>query len=324
MPSYDLDPELAAALAAVPKGANGALMDFSDIPAYRAQAEAAFARFPLPDPDPRVTLSTLTLTRTDGPPLDVVVFHPGDTARPRPALLYFHAGGQVVGSAHDRFVRVHGATMALDLGVVLAVVDYRLAPETQAPGAAEDGYLAYTHLLAHAAELGIDPERIGLAGASGGGAPATATALMARDRGDRKPRLLALTYPMLDDRNTTASSHEITDLGVCDRRECLYAWEAVLGDRMGAPDLHPYCAPGRATTADLAGLPDTFIAAAQYDVFRDENIDFAQRLIAAGVPVDLHLYAHAFHAWDVLAPTSGLAKAFTETWYGYLRRHLHG
>src|SRR5690606_20146413 len=125
---------------------------------------------------------------------------------------------------------------------------------------------------------GILPDRVGLAGASGGGAPATAAALMARDRGDRPPRLLSLNYPMLDDRNETPSSHEIVDLGVYDRRENLYAWAAVLGDRAGAPDVHPYSAPGRAT--DVAGLPDTFLAVAQYDVFRDENIDFARRLIA--------------------------------------------
>ncbi len=103
------------------------------------------------------------------------------------------------------------------------MVDYRLGPETQAPGAAEDGYLAYTYLLNHAAEHGIDPARTGLAGASRGGAPATATALMIRDRGDRRPRLLSLNYPMLDDRNDTPSSYEIVDLGVYDRQENAYA-----------------------------------------------------------------------------------------------------
>ncbi|MFB8177210.1 alpha/beta hydrolase [Streptomyces sp. NPDC055966] len=319
---YDIDPGLAAALAALPKGPNGSLIDFSDIPAFRERMRAAGAQFPAPAPDPRVKIETLGIRREDGSLLDVVMFHPGGADQPRPALVYFHAGGQVLGSAHDRAAWAYGATMALRLDVVLAVVDYRLAPETPAPGAAEDGYLAYTYLTEHAAENGIDPARIGLAGASGGGAPATATALMVRDRGDRRPRLLSLNYPMLDDRHETRSSHEIVDLGICDRRESLYAWAAVLGDRMGAPDVHPYSAPGRAT--DVAGLPDTFIAVAQFDVFRDENIDFAQRLIAAGVPVDLHVYAHACHAWDVFAPQSALTRTFEQTWHDYLRRHLHG
>ncbi|OLZ62424.1 hypothetical protein AV521_42050 [Streptomyces sp. IMTB 2501] len=318
---YGIDPELAAALAAMPKGPNGALLDLSDIPALREQIRTAGERFPAPDPDPRVTIETLSLPRQDGSLLDVVMFHPGSADRARPALVYFHAGGQVLGSAHDRVAWAYGAAVALQLDIVLAVVDYRLAPQTPAPGAAEDGYLAYTYLAEHAAENGINPDRIGLAGASGGGAPATATALMVRDRGDRRPRLLSLNYPMLDDRNETPSSHEIVNLGIWDRRENLYAWAAVLGDRTGAPDVHPYSAPGRAT--NVTGLPDTFIAVAQLDVFRDENIDFAQRLIAAGVPVDLHVYAHAFHAWDVFAPQSALAKTFEQTWHDYLRRHLH-
>jgi acetyl esterase/lipase len=320
--AYDIDPELAAALDAVPKSPNGSLLDLSDIPAFRAQLQAARAQRPVPAPDARVKIETLSIPREDGTPLDVVMFHPGGTDQPRPALVYFHAGGQVLGSAHDPIAHPYAAAMALQLDIVLAAVDYRLAPETQAPGAAEDGYLAFTYLTEHAREHGIVPDRIGLAGASGGGAPATATALMVRDRGDRRPRLLSLNYPMLDDRNETPSSHEIVDLGIYDRRENAYAWAAVLGDRTGAPDVHPYSAPGRAT--DVAGLPETFIAVAQYDVFRDENIDFAQRLIAAGVPVDLHLYAHAFHAWDVAAPQSALAKTFEHTWHDYLRRHLHG
>ncbi|MYU15415.1 alpha/beta hydrolase fold domain-containing protein, partial [Streptomyces sp. SID8361] len=167
--AYDIDPELAAALAAMPKGPNGAMLDFSDIPALRARMEAAGAQLPAPAPDPRVKIETLGIPREDGTALDVVMFHPGGIDRPRPSLLYFHAGGQVLGSAHDRASHAYAATMALRLDIVLAVVDYRLAPETRAPGAAEDGYLAFTHLTEHATEHGIAPDRIGLAGASGGG-----------------------------------------------------------------------------------------------------------------------------------------------------------
>ncbi|MFC5834493.1 alpha/beta hydrolase fold domain-containing protein [Nonomuraea insulae] len=311
-----LDPELAAALAAMPRASNGSLMDLSDIPALR---EALRAERIAPD-DPRVTVETLRIPRDDRSLLDVVMFHPGNDDRARPALVYFHAGGQVLGSAHDD--TTYPTALALSLDCVLAVVDYRLAPETPAPGAAEDGYLAYTHLGEHAGEHRIDPRRIGIAGASGGGAVAVATALMARDRQATRPCLLSLNYPMLDDRNETPSSFEVTGLGVWDRRENLLAWAAVLGDRVGDPALDPYCAPGRAT--DLDDMPDTFIAAAQFDVFRDEDIAFAQRLIAAGVPVELHLYARAFHAWDLFAPESALARTFVHTWHDFLRRHLHG
>ncbi|GAA4627523.1 alpha/beta hydrolase [Actinoallomurus vinaceus] len=315
-----LDPELAAALAAMPRTANGGVMDLTDISALRAQLNAAMAQRPAPAPDPRIAVETLHVQRPDQSTLDVVLFTPTDTDRLLPALAYFHPGGQVLGSAHDD--TAYPSALALSLRSVIAVVDYRLAPETPAPGAAEDGYLAYTYLVAHAEEHQINPDRVGIAGVSGGGAVAAAGALMIRDRGAARPCLLSLNYPMLDDRNETPSSHQVTDIGVWDRRENLLAWAAVLGDRAGRPDVDPYSAPGRAT--ELHAMPETFIAAAQFDVFRDENIDFATRLMAAGVPVELHVYAHAFHAWDLLVPASSLAQSFERTWHHFLSRCLHG
>jgi acetyl esterase/lipase len=315
-----LDPELAAALAAMPKGANGSLMDLTDIPALRAQVEALNARLQSPAPDPRITVETLQVQRSDRSTLDVVLFKPSGADGLLPAVLWFHAGGQVLGTAHGD-AEYHG-TLALSLSSVIAVVDYRLAPETPAPGTAEDGYLAYTYLVAHAGDHQIDPGRIGIAGASGGGGVAAATALMIRDRGAARPCLLSLSYPMLDDRNETPSSFQVTDIGIWDRRENLLAWAAVLGDRAGQPDVDPYSAPGRAT--ELHAIPETFIAAAQFDVFRDENIDFGNRLMAAGVPVELHVYAHAYHAWDRFAPASHLARSFEHTWHEFLSRRLHG
>ncbi|GAA2466514.1 alpha/beta hydrolase fold domain-containing protein [Winogradskya humida] len=309
-----LDPELAAAFAALPKAANGTLLELSDIPGLRAQLRA----YSVPaTPDPRVVIETLRIPRGDGTELDVVLYRPADGGHVRPGLLWFHAGAQVLGeSARDDDAYHTG--LALDVDCVLAAVVYRLAPETAAPGAAEDGCLAYTYLVAHAADHGIDPDRIGLAGASGGGAPAAATALMVRDRDGRQPRSLSLLYPMLDDRLDTPSSHEPAAEVVFARRDIQLAWEAVLG---GREDVHPYAAPGRAI--DLAGLPDTFIAVAQFDLLRDEGINFAGRLLAAGVPVDLHLYARAFHAWDRFAAKSALTHSFEQTWHTFLRRNLH-
>ncbi len=131
----------------------------------------------------------------------------------------------------------------------------------------------------------------------------------------------ALNYAMLDDRNETPSLHQILDIGIWDRQENELAWRAVLGDRVGAPDLSPYCAPAR--TTDLHGLTRAFIAVGQFDVFRDEDIDFALRLIAAGVPVDLHVSGTAHHSFDLMAPATRLAREFTETWHAFLRRELH-
>jgi acetyl esterase/lipase len=314
-----LDPELAAAFAAMPKAANGALLDLSDIPGVRAQLRAASAQLPPSPPDPRVGIEELRIPRGDGTELEVVLYRPAGAEQTRPALLWFHAGAQVLGD-NARDDDAYHSGLALDLDCVLAAVVYRLAPETPAPGAAEDGYLAYTHLVARADAYRIDPDRIGLAGASGGGAPAAATALMVRDRNDPRPCLLGLLYPMLDDRLETPSSFEITAEVVLARPDIQAAWAAVLGDRAGK-DVHPYAAPGRAT--DLSGLPDTFVAVAHFDVLRDEGMEFARSLNGAGVPADLHLYARAYHAWDRLAPASALSRSFEQTWRDFLRRNLH-
>lgn len=316
-----LDPELATAFAAMPKAANGTLLELSDIPGLRARMRAARAQLPPTPPDPRVAIETLRIARDDRSELEVVLYRPAAAEHTLPAVLWFHAGAQVLGD-DARDDDVYHTAVALELDCVLAAVVYRLAPETPAPGAAEDGYLAYTHLVEHAAEHRIDPHRIALAGASGGGAPAAATALMVRDRKAVRPCSLSLLYPMLDDRLETPSSSEAVAEVVFARADIERAWAAVLGDRSRTADVHPYAAPGRAT--DLADLPDTFVAVAQFDVLRDEGIDFARRLTAAGVPVDLHLYARAFHAWDRFAATSTLARSFEQTWHTFLRRHLHG
>jgi acetyl esterase/lipase len=316
-----LDPELSAAFAAMPKAANGTLLELHDIPGLRAQHRAFRAQLPVTPPDPRVAIESLRIPRDDRTELEVVLYRPAGTEHTLPALVWFHAGAQVLGDDAHEDDAYHGR-LALALDCVLAAVVYRLAPETPAPGAAEDGYLAYTHLVERAADYRIDPNRIALAGASGGGAPAAATALMVRDRQAPRPCSLSLLYPMLDDRLETPSSSEAASEVVFARPDIRLAWAAVLGDRLGRDDVHPYAAPGRAT--DLADLPDTFVAVAQFDLLRDEGIDFARRLIAAGVPVDLHTYARAFHAWDRFAADSALARSFEQTWHTFLRRTLHG
>ncbi|MET8401667.1 alpha/beta hydrolase fold domain-containing protein [Streptomyces sp900116325] len=94
----------------------------------------------------------------------------------------------------------------------------------------------------------------------------------------------------------------------------------MLGDHAGTEDATPYAAASRAT--DLAGLPPTFIGVGELDVFRDESLDYAARLRAHGVPVELHLYPGAYHAFDLFAPQSQLAESFRHTWNSHLARHL--
>ena len=140
----------------------------------------------------------------------------------------------------------------------------------------------------HAEDLGIDPDRIVIAGGSAGGGLAAAVGLMARDRGGPALHAQMLMCPMLDDRNNTPSSLQMAGLGVWDRQANQVGWTALLGDAAGGPDVSPYAAPARAT--DLSGLPPTFIDVGSAETFRDEAIDYASRIWRAGGRAELHVW----------------------------------
>jgi acetyl esterase/lipase len=311
-------PDLAALLQGMPKTKYGSL-DLDDLTGTRALLRQMTAQMTAGlQPDPSVTVHDAVLDRGDGTELVVRFFRPDGAGTAQPALLWFHAGGQIMGRVDEDDLYL--TQLAKDLSVVVAGVDYRLAPEHRAPAAAQDGLAAYRHVLEHAGELGIDPDRIALGGASGGGAPALATAYLIRDHRLPAPRAMTLLYPMIDDRNTSDSSRAITDVGVWDRPANLLAWKAVLGDRAGTDDVSPYEAPARAT--DLSGLPPTFVAAAEFDVLRDEDLALAAGLLRAGVQTEIHHFAGTFHAWDRFAPDSPLAQELNRVWHLFLTRML--
>lgn len=173
------------------------------------------------------------------------------TAGALPVIYHVHGGGMVLG---DRRVGVTGALeYARELDAVVVSVEYRLAPEHPHPAPIEDVYAGLLWTAEHAKEIGGDPERIVIMGASAGGGLSAALALLTRDRGGPRPIGQLLLCPMLDDRNDTPSSHQMAGLGVWDRTANETGWTALLGDRRGTPDVSPYAAPARAT--DLTGLP---------------------------------------------------------------------
>jgi acetyl esterase/lipase len=171
----------------------------------------------------------------------------------------------------------------------------------------------------HAAELGIDPARIAIAGASAGGGLAAGLALLARDRGEVNACLQLLIYPMIDDRCTSASS-QMGEAAIWSRGANLLGWRAYLGHEPGAVDVSPYAAAARAT--DLAGLPPAFIGVGTLDVFRDEDIEYAARLLAAGVPTELHVYPGAPHGFESFAPGAAVSQRFSRDIDDALRRAL--
>lgn len=312
MTTREITSDLAAVLAAIPKGENG-IFDITDVEGTRAAVRELSASIAAQTPEyPGITTEDLTVPRPDGGETGIHVLRP-DAEGELPVVLWFHGGGQVLGYAAQDDPNLK--RMIDEVGCAVVSVEYRLAPEHRAPAGAEDALAAYRYVVGNAESLGFDRSRIGIAGMSGGGAIAAALSLMIRDQGLPRPLFLSLHYAMLDDRNETASSREIVDLGVWDRRSNLLAWSHVLGD--DPQDVSPYQAPARAT--DLTGLPPTFLAIAELDVVRDENLHFGWQLIAAGVPVELHHFPGAFHAWDLFAPDSRQGRQLNAAWYDYLR-----
>lgn len=252
------------------------------------------------------------------PDVRVRIYRPADQGSPLPGLCWAHGGGMIMGKPELSELTV--SSYVQRIGCVAVSIDYRLAPEHQHPAAIEDCYAGLLWTAQHAQELEIDAARLAIGGESAGGGLAAATALLARDRGGPALIFQLLVCPMLDDRNVTASSYEITDIGVWDRRHNVEAWSAVLGKSAGDP-ISPYAAPARAT--DLSGLPAAYIDAGELDVFRDEDIEYAARLARAGVPAELHVYPGAFHGWDAFAPKAAVSKRANAERRDALRRALH-
>lgn len=249
----------------------------------------------------------ITVPGHRGDPIDLAVIQRAGRTGATTGVYTIHGGGMVFGhhlgnlDSYDDWLLVHD--------VVLISVDYRLAPEHPDPYPVEDCYAGLVWVAEHAEELGIDPDRIVIAGQSAGGGLAAGTALLARDR--RGPSLLAqiLVSPMLDDRDATVSTRQIDGVGVADRQLTRFGWDAYLGDRRDTEDVSVYAAPARAS--DLAGLPRTYIDCGSAEVFRDETVAFASGLWAAGVDAELHVWPGAFHGFTSMVPDSTVARTAT-------------
>jgi triacylglycerol lipase len=294
-------PELAAALEFFPD------LDFSQgMTAFRGQFDMRMLP-PLPPELEAVPAEEHFLPGTAGAP-DVRVLHytpPGTADAPHGALLHIHGGGYVLGNPDMNDAANRAAALAHD--IVVVSVDYRLAPETVWPGALEDCYTALAWMHDNAAELGIDPARIAIAGESAGGGHAAALALHARDRtratgGGPAICFQLLDAPMLDDRTgTSADPHPHTGHFVWTPEKNRFGWRALLGVEPGGPDVPQAAVPARA--ADLSDLPPTFISVGALDLFLEENMEFIRCLTRSGVPAELHVIPGAYHGFGLTQGT---------------------
>lgn len=231
------------------------------------------------------------------PDIGVHIYRPENINGALSCIFHMHGGGYVAGAAKD-YATLH-RSLASDLGCVIVSVDYRLAPETVFPGAIEDCYAGLAWTFNHAAELGIDVTRIGVMGESAGGGLAAALALLTRDRGEYTLAFQHLIYPMIDDRTCThADPHPYAGEFIWHPHNNHFGWSALLGQEPGGPDVSPYAAAARAT--DLSGLPPTYISTGALDLFLEEDMEYARRLLRAGVPTEFHIYPGAFHGFDIM------------------------
>lgn len=280
-------------------------LDSAPIAQIRAKAAETYSILPPPVIAPE---RLLVPSIHGGPDIPVFLFRPADTRAGGGAILHIHGGGMVMGSVEQ--MQAGPAMLAAAAGVPVASVEYRLAPENPFPAPQEDCHSALSWLAGRADALGFDAGRIVVAGESAGGGLAAALAIMARDLGGPAIAGQLLTYPMLDHRTGSDScpyANPTTGEFIWTRASNRFGWRALQGDYRIDDARRGWFSPSLAE--DLSNLPPAYIATGSLDLFFDENLDYARRLVAAGVPVDLHSYAGAIHAFNAI-PDAALSQQF--------------
>jgi acetyl esterase/lipase len=270
---------------------------------------------PLPAPAPQPVERHIP-----GPPgapeVRLWVVDPAPLEKGKPVLLHMHGGGFMM---TDPFLLPRLQGIATDCHCVVVSVDYRLAPETRYPGSLEDNYAALKWVHAHAEELGIDRSRIAVGGESAGGTHAASLAIHARDRNEVPIVFQLLIYPALDDRTGStrpappAIGHFMWNAGAN-----RLAWSSLLGVPAGSSKVPVAAVPAR--VASVAGLPPAWIGVGSIDLFVEEDMEYARRLVHAGVATELLVVRGAFHGFDLLVPDAEASKQFSASWKSALRK----
>ncbi len=288
---YDkIDPELKPALEALPP--------LEITRENVAMIRELMASRPTPESPFEVIEEPLSVPGPDG---DVPIYvYRKDARKDQAALLWIHGGGYIIGSAQDERAR----TIAHELDCTVVSVEYRLAPEHPFPAGPEDCYAVLEWMFANAGELGIDAARVAIGGASAGGGMAAGVALMNRDRANHPLVLQLLLYPMVDNLHDTESgqyeNHPVWNQGTSFR-----AWEMYLDGEPGV-DAPAYAAAARAS--DLSGLPPAYVCVGAEDLFRDEDVAYAQRLNAADVACELAVFPGLYHGADMFVPDAAISR----------------
>jgi acetyl esterase len=301
-----MDIELVVAAALLPE------ISFADLETARRTIDDLVASTPVDFSGLIVT--DLKIPRGDGHTA-IRTFVPEHSSANLPAVLSLHGGGFAVGSMS--LDDGANAVLARTVGAIVVAVDYRLAPEHPFPAAAEDCYAALVWLSNGAGALNVDTDRIAVLGDSAGGGLAATTTLLARDRNGPTIAIQVLLEPELDDRLQTYSMRTGIDTIGWRQSQAVLSWRYYLGDA-GVPPLH--AAPAR--TQDLSELPPAYVTVGELDCLRDEGLQYASRLMAAGVPTELHCWPGVFHGFQHGVPTAAVSERANASLFGALRRAL--
>jgi acetyl esterase/lipase len=270
---------------------------------------------PLPGPAPQPVERHIP-----GPPgapeVRLWVVDPAPAEKSKPVLLHMHGGGFMM---PDPWLLPRLQGIATDCHCIVVSVDYRLAPETRYPGSLEDNYAALKWVHAHAAELGIDCSRIAVGGESAGGGHAASLAIHARDRNEVPIVFQLLIYPGLDDRTgSTRPAPPAVGHFMWNASANRLAWSSLLGVPAGSSRVPAAAVPAR--VASVAGLPPAWIGVGALDLFVEEDMEYARRLVHAGVATELLVVRGAFHGFDLVVPDAEASKQFSASWKSALRK----
>ncbi|MCJ0929965.1 alpha/beta hydrolase [Virgibacillus halodenitrificans] len=232
----------------------------------------------------------------------------------KPCLLWIHGGGYISGKPeiNDRLCQ----RFVLEAICTVVSVAYRLAPENPYPAALNDCYTALKWITDHATELKVKPEKVAVAGVSAGGGLVAALSLLARDRNGPKIAFQMPLYPMIDNRLATSSSQEISDLRIWNGIFTQKAWKHYLGD-LPMESIDMYAVPSLAE--NYRNLPSTYTCVGDLDPFKDETLEYVQKLSEAGVPVEFHLYPGCFHGFESMVPEAAISKKAESEYVSALR-----
>ena len=266
--------------------------------------------------DDKVIVSKHITQGFEGAQLSTYVITPKNCSDTLPCIVFYHGGGFMLkaSGAHYQIAKWYA-----EMGNCKVVyTDYRLAPKYPFPIPVEDCYCTYKWVLDNAYMLGINKEKVIIAGDSAGGNLAAAVTLMLKDREQSIPNGVMLIYPVTDRRMITESMKKYTDTPVWDSNLSKMMWNVYLGEKMPVPI--QYASPMEAET--LADFPKTYIEVAEFDSLKDEGVAFSQRLQAEGVSVELHEVKGACHGFEMALDSSIVQEAMQRRlkWIGYIMK----